>query len=244
MTSPFLSIIIPAYNEAERLPDTLKQIESFVDSQPYTSEVLIVENGSTDDTFIIGQQLIVNDPRFRAIHLDERGKGSAVKHGMLLAEGLYCFMCDADLSMPVNEISRFLPPNLTDFDLVIGSREAPGAKRFNEPFYRHIGGRAINFIIRLLALPGFHDTQCGFKCFTNEAAKRIFNQLTFSGWSFDVEALFIARLSGFKIVELPIPWYFDPHSKLALVKDTFRMISDIIQIRQNARRGFYNSLTD
>ena len=240
MAIPFISIIIPAYNEADRLPSTLRQLKVFLDAQTYDSEVLIIENGSTDNTLNIGQQFMESDQRFRAIHLEARGKGLAVKHGMLIASGSYCFMCDADLSMPVEEIGRFLPPNLTDFDVAIGSREAPGAKRFNEPIYRHLGGRAINLIIRLLALPGLNDTQCGFKCFQRDAAKEIFTRTVISGWSFDVEALFIARLRGYRIVELPIPWYFNPMSKLSLLKDTFQMVADIIKIRQNAREGKYD----
>jgi dolichyl-phosphate beta-glucosyltransferase len=148
-------------------------------------------------------------------------------------------MCDADLSMPLEEISRFLPPNLTDFDVAIGSREAPGAKRFNEPVYRHLGGRVINLLIRLLALPGLNDTQCGFKCFQKDAAREIFTKAVISGWSFDVEVLFIARLRGYRIVELPIPWYFNPKSKLSLVKDTFQLVADIFKIRKNAREGKY-----
>jgi dolichyl-phosphate beta-glucosyltransferase len=239
LSSPFLSIIIPAYNEAERLPSTLRQVKGFLDNQSYDSEVLIIENGSTDDTLLIGQQYMETDQRFRAIHLEARGKGFAVKHGMLTATGAFCFMCDADLSMPVDEIGRFLPPNLTNFDIALGSREAFGAHRYNEPVYRHLGGRAINMIIRLLALPGLNDTQCGFKCFEKGAAKRIFERATISGWSFDVEVLYIARLYGYRIVELPIPWFFNPKSKLSLVKDTVRMMADIIRIRQNARQGKY-----
>jgi hypothetical protein len=158
---------------------------------------------------------------------------------MLQASGVYRFMCDADLSMPLNQINRFLPPQLTDFDLAIASREAPGSVRYNEPHYRHWGGRAINLLIRLLALPGLRDTQCGFKCFHHTVAKDLFRRQTLTNWSFDIELLYIARLRGYRIVELPIPWYFNPESKLNVVKDALRMVLDIIHIRQNARLGVY-----
>lgn len=240
MSAPFLSIIIPAYNEADRLPETLKKIRDFLDEQAFDSEVLIIENGSTDQTFHISQQFMDSDRRFCAVHLEEKGKGLAVRYGMLAASGTFRFMCDADLSMPVGEISRFLPPKLAGFEVAIGSREGQGARRYNEPVYRHLGGRAINWMIRLLALPGLNDTQCGFKCFEGDAAKTIFSRTKMAGWSFDVEALFIARLRGYRIVEVPIPWFFNPQSKLSLVKDAAHMAADMIRIRQNARRGYYD----
>jgi hypothetical protein len=149
-------------------------------------------------------------------------------------------MCDADLSMPIGEIKRFLPPQLTNYDLAIGSREAPGAKRFNEPFYRHWGGRLINQIVRVLALPGLQDTQCGFKCFHSSVVGELFNQQTMPGWSFDIELLYIARLWRYRIVEVPIPWYYNPESKLNVWRDALRMIRDIVQIRQNSRDRIYD----
>lgn len=194
LDSPFLSIIIPAYNEETRLPQTLAQALDFIQSQPYTSEVLVVENGSRDRTLQIAQEFAVAHERFLAIHEPERGKGRAVKRGMLLARGKFRFMCDADLSMPVGEITRFLPPQLDDYDIAIASREAPGAVRYNEPAYRHLGGRLINWMIRLLALPDLQDTQCGFKCLRDTVAEDLFASLSLTGWSFDVEMLYLARL--------------------------------------------------
>ena len=239
MNSPFLSIIIPAYNEEVRLPSTLAQVRDFIQRQPFASEVIVVENGSTDGTLGIAQAFASEGAHFKVIHEERKGKGLAVKRGMLEASGDCRFMCDADLSMPVDEISRFLPPLLEDFEVAIGSREAAGAQRFNEPVYRHLGGRAINLVIRTLALPGLQDTQCGFKCFRGEVAIELFNSLSLNGWSFDVEILYLARLRGCRIVEIPIPWYFNPQSKLSLVSDTVRMVSDILKIRRNARCGVY-----
>lgn len=241
MPTPLLSIIIPAYNEENRLPTSLAQVNDFIQKQPFESEILVVENGSQDRTLEIAQAFAEQHPTVRVFHEDQRGKGLAVKRGMLQARGEFRFMCDADLSMPINEVSRFLPPALEQFDIAIASREAQGARRIGEPFYRHLGGRMINLMIRVLALPGLHDTQCGFKCFRDHAAEDLFSQMTLPGWSFDVEILYIARRRGYRIVEIPIPWYFDPHSKLSLLKDTFRMSLDLLEIRRNDLRGRYHS---
>ena len=138
----------------------------------------MVENGSQDRTLQIAQDFAALHKRFLAIHETERGKGRAVKRGMLEASGKFRFMCDADLSMPVSEIPRFLPPQLVDYDIAIASREAPGAVRYNEPAYRHLGGRLINLMIRLLALPDLQDTQCGFKCLRDAVAEDLFGSLS------------------------------------------------------------------
>ena len=241
MAAPFLSIIIPAYNEERRLPNALEQVRAFVESQTYTSEVLVVENGSQDRTFEVAQAFAQRYPLVSVFQEKQRGKGLAVRHGILKARGEYRFMCDADLSMPVDEINRFLPPALQGFDIVIGSREAPGAVRYNEPQYRHLGGRAVNTMIRLLALPGLNDTQCGFKCFRAAVAEDLFRLQTLTGWAFDVELLYIARQRGYSIAELPIHWYFNPESKLNVVKDAFRMGMDILTIRLNNLKGVYDA---
>jgi glycosyltransferase involved in cell wall biosynthesis len=234
-----LSIIIPAYNEEGRLPDTLEQAFTFLQNQSYLAEVLVVENGSQDRTYEVARQFAADHPQFYALHEPGRGKGLAVRRGMLAARGEYRFMCDADLSMPIAEINRFLPPALTEFDIAIASREARGAVRFNEPAYRHLGGRAINLMIRALILPGLHDTQCGFKCFRGQVVEDLFHHQTFNGWSFDIELLYIARRRNYRIVELPIPWHFNPESKLNVLQDAIQMGLDILQMRRNAWKGVY-----
>lgn len=239
MSKPFLSIIIPAYNEEDRLPKTLEQAFNFLKQQSYEAEILVVENGSQDRTYQIAVEYAAEHPDISVIQETSRGKGLAVKRGMLEARGEFRFMCDADLSMPVDEISKFLPPKLEGYDVAIASREASGAIRYNEPAYRHWGGRVVNAMIRVMALPGLHDTQCGFKCFKAEVAKDLFGCQTLTGWSFDVEILYIARLRGYKIVEVPISWYFDPETKLNAVQDTFKMFNDVRQVRRNHRQGIY-----
>jgi dolichyl-phosphate beta-glucosyltransferase len=235
----FLSIIIPAYNEEHRLPETFDRLFAYLDHQPYTYEILLVENGSRDRTWEVAQSYAARHPQLRVLQSPERGKGLAVRYGMLQACGQYRFMCDADFSMPVEEISRFLPPSQPDCDIAIASREAPGARRIDEPHYRHFVGRCFNWMIRLLALPGLQDTQCGFKCFKGELADELFQAQTLNGWAFDVEVLFIARKRGHCIQEIGIPWYFNPESKIRVLHDSFHMGLDLLRIRMNALRGMY-----
>ncbi|HKJ37950.1 MAG TPA: dolichyl-phosphate beta-glucosyltransferase [Anaerolineales bacterium] len=235
----FLSVIIPAHNEENRLPNTLEQVIRFLEKQSFTSEVIVVENGSTDRTFDVAQRFAEQYKQVRVMQ-SERGKGAAVRHGMLEAHGEYRFMCDADLSMPVEEISKFLPAALENFDIAIASREAKGSVRYNEPFYRHLGGRGINFLIQVLILPGLNDTQCGFKCFRADVAKRIFKLQTLPGWSFDIEVLYIARRFGYRVHEVPIHWYHHLDTKIRALPDAIRMFQDIFLIRANARRGMYD----
>jgi len=240
LTPPFLSIIIPSHNEEIRLPRTLRQVFAFLEKQPYSTEVIIVENGSSDRTLEMAREFSSRHSNLIVIHEEQAGKGNAVRRGVLEARGEYRFICDADLSMPLTELGKFLPPVLSDFDIAIASREAPGAVRYNEPSYRHLGGRAINLAIRLMILPGLNDTQCGFKCFRAEAAETLFHQQTLMGWSFDIEILYLARKKRMRIKEIPIQWYFDADSKVNALRDALRMIGDIFRIHINTLRGRYD----
>ncbi len=241
MTSPLLSIVIPAHNEQSRLPRTLEQVTAFLAKQGYDAEVLVVENASTDRTGELAEDYAREHKFLRVIRTPERGKGLAVRLGMLAARGEYRFMCDADLSMPIEEVNRFLPPTLSDFDVAIGSREVHGAVRYDEPVQRHLGGRLINMAIRVLILPQFQDTQCGFKCFRGAIVNDLFGRQTLNGWSFDVELLFVAGRLGYRVAEIPIDWYYRPESKVSAVRDALRMIQDIFLIRNQARHGLYDA---
>ncbi|MCC6984907.1 MAG: glycosyltransferase family 2 protein [Anaerolineales bacterium] len=241
MNKPFLSIIIPAHNEENRLPRTLEEIFSFLEKQNYPSQVIVVENGSSDKTLEIANDFAKKHPSLTVIHEERSGKGSAIRRGVIAAQGEYRFICDADLSMPIDDLPKFLPPAVEHFDIAIGSREAPGSIRYNEPSYRHIGGRAINLVIRALILPGLNDTQCGFKCFRAETTIELFQKQTLTGWSFDIELLYLARRKKLRIREIPIRWRFDPDSKVSALRDALRMIGDIFRIRLNQLRGVYDA---
>jgi glycosyltransferase involved in cell wall biosynthesis len=238
--NPFLSIVIPAHNEENRLPNTLEQIFDFLNQQSFTAEVIVVENGSVDRTFAIAQEYSKKYANLHMIQNEWRGKGRAVHRGIQEAKGEYIFLCDADLSMPIEELSKFLPPQLPNVDIAIGSREAPGSVRYNEPYYRHFTGRVFNTLIRWLVLPGLQDTQCGFKCIRADVARDILPYQTLTGWAFDVELLYIARHHGYQVVEIPIDWYFNADSKISVVRDSLRMFLDLLLIRRNARHGLYD----
>lgn len=237
-----LSIIFPAHNEEQRLPATLETTIAFLNEQSYTSEIIVVENGSTDRTLEIALAYQVRFPRLKVIHEDGKGKGLAVRRGMLEAAGDYRFICDVDLSMPIQEVNRFFPPALPaeQSQIVIASRESPGAVRYEEPEIRHIIGRIFNLLVRVLALPGLNDSQCGFKCFSRRAAEEIFPRQTILGWTFDVEVLYIARRKGYSITEIPIPWTYFPHSKIHVVRDSVQMFFDLLTIRWNGWTGHYD----
>jgi len=141
--------------------------------------------------------------------------------------------------MPINEVSKFLPPTIEPYDVAIGSREMEGAKRFDEPLYRHLMGRVFNMIVRVLAVPGFQDTQAGFKCFHRDRVQDILKRQTIDGWAFDVELLFIAQQLGQKIVEVPINWHYRPNSRINPLQDSYNMLVEVWGIRQKGKRGEY-----
>ena len=241
MSNPFLSIVIPAHNEASRLPPSLAQINCFLDRQSFSAEVIIVENGSRDRTYEVAQAAARESDRIRVLQSPEgiRGKGLAVKQGMLAAQGDWRFICDADLSMRIDDLAGFLPPKTSGYDIIIASREAPGAVRVDEPEYRHIMGRVATFIIKLAAIKDYEDTQCGFKLFSAEVAEDLFRVQRMNGIGFDVELLYIAKRRGYKVKELPITWYYDPYSTMRLWDDSVHLLREIWEIRRNWRLGLY-----
>jgi glycosyltransferase involved in cell wall biosynthesis len=238
--NPLLSLIIPAYNEGMRLPKTLPQVAEFVAAQPFGVEVIVVNNNSSDNTAEIAQEFAKQYPYMRLLDEQRQGKGAAVRTGLLAAAGDYLFMADADFSMPVEEIAKFLPPHLSGYDIAIGSREAPGAVRYNEPGYRHLMGRVFNFYVKLMAIPGLEDTQCGFKCFRREVALDVISYQTIDGWAFDVELLYIALRRGYRIVEIPVNWYYRSNSRVSPIRDTVEMVREVLRIRLNHWNGRYD----
>ncbi len=236
----FLSIVIPAYNEEKRLPVSLPQIIQFVRQQPYTVEVIVVNDGSRDRTVEVAKTFEKEVDFIHLLSVEHGGKGHAVKAGMLQAKGEYRFLCDCDLSMPIVEVNKFLPPSLSGYDIAIGSREAPGSRRYNEPYFRHLTGRVFNTLVRFLAVKGLQDTQAGFKCIHGKAAEQLFRLQTIKGWGFDVELLMIAQHNQQRIVEVPINWYFNRDSRVNVLRDTYRMVNEVWRVHQNVRRGLYD----
>lgn len=240
-TRPLLSLVIPAYNEGapDRLPKSLEDITQFIATQSYEIEVVIVNNNSTDNTLAIAEAAAEAHDYIRVITEVTQGKGAAVKAGMAIAEGEYLFICDADLSMPIEEVVKFIPPQLDNFEIAIASRELPESRRIDEPEFRHIIGRLFNFGIRILAIHGLQDTQCGFKCFRHDIAQELFALQTINGWTFDVELLFVAQQKGYTILEIPITWIYKDHSKVKPFADLSKVIWEIIKIRWNSYKGIY-----
>ena len=229
--TPLLSVVIPAFNESARIIGTLDELAGYLGGQEYTSEVLVVDDGSEDDTAKLVRTWAEDRSSTFVISIPHAGKGWAVRAGMLAARGSYRFMCDADLAMPVHWIDAFVERMDAGLDVVIGSREAAGARRFDEPAYRHVMGRVFNRVVRLLAVRGFQDTQCGFKCFRSDVAEELFRLQRTRGMGFDVEILFLAIKKGFRIEEMPIDWYHQDVSKVRPGVDTIDMLKDTIVIR-------------
>ena len=241
MTEPVtgVSVVIPAYNEEARLGATLEAVADFLQRQPWDWEIRVVDDGSQDGTCRVVEARSAVTPRIVLQREPHRGKGGAVKAGLLQATQPYRFICDADLSMPVTELPRFLPPKLTGFDVAIGSREGHGARRIGEPLIRHVAGRLFNYAVQQLTVRGIEDTQCGFKMFTAPAVNAIFPLVTVDGWAFDIEVLCIARAKGLRIVEVPIEWHYRRESQVSLLRDGVGMMREMLRIRARARRGDY-----
>ncbi len=238
---PLLSLVIPAYNERERLPRSLRAIRRYLTEHSLDAEVIVVDDGSGDDTGKLAMRRAARWPALRVVQTPHRGKGHAVRTGLLAARGRYAMYCDADLSMPLTELGKFLPPAHEDGEVLIASREAPGAHRYSEPLRRHLMGRVFNLLVRALALPGVQDSQCGFKCFRTDIAHQLAAAQTLDGWGFDVELLYIARRWGYRVVEVPIEWHYAPSSRISPLQDAWRMTRDVLAVHRNAATGRYDA---
>ncbi len=239
-SEPLMTVVIPAYNEAHRLPKTLPKIWDFIASRDEALDMIIVDNNSQDETGAVARAFAAEHPAVQVLDQPIQGKGAAVRKGVLAAQGQYAFMCDADLAMPIEELARFFPQNLGgDYDIAIASREAPGARRYNEPWYRHMMGRVFNFIVRTLAVPRIQDTQCGFKALRREVACELLPLLTIDGWAFDVELLALAIRRGYQVIEVGIPWYYGEGSRVSPMRDSLRMFREVLRVRQNLNAGLY-----
>ena len=239
--TPALSLVIPAYNEQARLPYTLSEIEAFLCRAGIACEVIVVDNGSTDATSAVVLQAASRFSQLRLLRTDRRGKGLAVRTGVLAAHGASVIFADADLSWPVEDIARFTTlVSDPSTPVAIGSREGLGARRVGEPSYRHLMGRVFNRVVQAYAVPGIEDSQCGFKALRRDAAQAIFRRQRIDGFAFDVEVLFLARRFGYTVRVVPLSWEHKENSRVVPVRDTLLMLSDVARVRLNAWRGAYD----
>jgi len=245
----FLSIVIPAYNEAKRLPRTLERVHAYLQDavkrwqvEMDDVEVIVVDDGSTDGTSELARTFSDKFPNFQVLrHSPNRGKGYAVKRGMLTARGRFRLFSDADLSTPIDEIDKMLPLLLSgEVDIVIASRGLPQSQLLvRQPWYREMLGRLFNLVVQALATPGIWDTQCGFKLFRGDVAERLFKLQTLDGFAFDVEVLYLARKFRYRIAEVPVRWLNDPNTKVQTLKHGMQMLRDLLVIRLNDLKGRY-----
>lgn len=249
---PFLSVVIPSYNELQNLQrGVLDEVISYLQSQSYTWEVLLSDDGSTDGTLVELQQFADQHPQVKVLANVHAGKAPTVKAGMLAAQGKWRLFTDFDQSTPLTEVEKLLEYTEHGYDVIIGSREMVGAMRDHEPWYRRLMGRGFNILVQIIAVPGILDTQCGFKLFSQKATETLFPQLVVYGTgaqredaftgAFDVELLFLAIQHGFTIREIPILWRHAETNRVSPIKDSFRMFRDILRIRLAAMRGVYDA---
>jgi glycosyltransferase involved in cell wall biosynthesis len=257
---PFLSVVVPAYNEERRLPETLAQILAYLDRQAYQFELIVADDGSIDQTAELVEALAARRSQLsdrqrgvRLLRLDHRGKGFAVRAGALAAHGEYVLLCDADLATPIEEWEKLYRKFVEGYEVVIGSREGLGARRLGEPWYRHLMGRVFNFIVRIVAVGGIQDTQCGFKALRQPVATDLFQRVRIYGddapvvqgaavTAYDVELLFLARRRGYRIAEVPVIWRYGIETKVNPLRDSLRNLRDVVTVRWYALRGRYQGL--
>jgi glycosyltransferase involved in cell wall biosynthesis len=242
MAPPRLSIVIPAYNESARIEATLARVLECVETRHWDAEILVVDDGSTDNTATIIQQWMARHPQLHLVkNPGNRGKGYSVRNGLLQAAGEIVMFTDADLSAPIEEATSLIEAIDAGADVAIGSRWLDKQKQtVHQPMYRRFFGRCFNWVTRrIIGLP-FKDTQCGFKAFRRDAAQVIFRLQTIERWGFDPEILYIARKLKFTIIEVPVTWGHDERSRISYLKDGMKMLEEMAEIRTNSIRGRYD----
>ena len=238
---PALSVVVPCYNEAGRVGPTVARILAWMRAQPTPMELLVVADGCSDGTAATARAAAAGDPRLTVIEEPHNhGKGWAVRRGMAAARGQELLFSDADLSTPIEEVDKLRAALAAGHQVAIASRGLRSSQvTQHQPWWRERMGRTFNWFVQALALPGIHDSQCGFKLFTRAAADVVFPRQTLPGFGFDVEILWIARKHGFRIAEVPVVWVNNPLSKVHPVRDATRMLLDLLRVRRNDRRGCY-----
>ena len=238
---PYLSIVIPAYNEEKRIGKTLKRILKFIATKSFTAEILVVDDGSVDGTVDVVNSFSNEKIPLKVIGYEKnRGKGYAIKTGMLAAGGEYALFTDADMSTPVEMLERFEPHMKDGVEVIIGTRKTAGAYvGKHQPFYRENMGKVFTWLSNRLLGLDTSDFTCGFKCFHRRTIEPVFGSQRISGWGYDTEIIFIARRKGFRIQEVPVSWYNDEATRVKLWKNVFTCLSELYQIRNNNRKGLY-----
>lgn len=250
MSTPYLSVIIPAYNEAKNFHrGAINDVLSYLKAQDFSWEVIFSDDGSTDNTVELLNAFAKQHKNVRVISHLHQGKGPTVSAGVLQARGKFRLFTDFDQSTPLEEFDKFRPFVEDGYDIVIGSRAVQGARRKDEPLHRHVMGKGFNVLVQMIAVPGIHDTQCGFKLFSAKAAEDLFPRLrvyrgqrrkdAFTG-AFDVELLLLARMFGYSVAEVPVEWNHHETDRVSPLKDSVRMLKDILKIRLTALRGGYH----
>lgn len=239
----YLSIVIPSYNEEKRLPNTLLEMDKFFSSKNYNYEIIVVDDGSKDKTKEVANNFIGVVKNLKVMGESANyGKGYVVRKGMLSAKGEFCLFVDADNSTPIQEIDKLLPFFNDGFDVVIGSRSKGGRDanvKIEQPIYRRILAKSANIIIRIMAVSGISDTQCGFKCFKWQTSQEIFSRTHINRWGFDIEALAIAQKKGYKIKEVPVSWYNSADSRVRPIKGAITTLGELLKIKWNLITGKY-----
>ncbi len=243
MTSdqPRLSVVLPMYNEEERISKSLHQLAAYFAKQDYSYEVVLVDDGSSDRSITVAQGILSEVPTLRVLQSDRNyGKGHAVRMGMLAAKGEVVLFSDADLSTPIDELDKFWPFLDEGYDVVIGSRKMKGAVlERHQPWLRERMGKVFTWLTNRLVTKNLSDLTCGFKSFQRAAAQDIFSRQMLDDWSFDAEILFIAQKRGLRIKEVPVHWHDERGSKVKFPRDIIRSLRGLFRIRRNNMRGLY-----
>ena len=246
MPAPYYSIVVPAFNEAERIGPSLDRILAFIEERDWAAEIIVVNDGSRDNTAAVVNEFARLNPKVRLLdNPGNRGKGYSVRNGMMNAAGQVLLFTDADLSSPIEEAEKlFAIIESGQADIAIGSRYLRSELQTRkQPLYRRLLGRTFNLALRTILGLSYADTQCGFKAFTRKAAISIFPGMKIEGWGFDPEILFLARRYGLRVVEVPVSWAHDHRSKINPVLDGARMFSELMRVRVNSMSGKYLSPT-
>ena len=228
----YISVVIPTYNEEERIEGSIKTVEQYLRDSGFDYEIIISDDGSTDKTLDAPRKIMAGNEKIKLVINEHKGKGGAVRAGILQSTGDFVLFTDADLSTPIEELERLKKALDEGYDIAIASRDLPGSKILkHQSWYRELLGKFLNRIIQLLYVPGISDTQCGFKLFKGKVARELFSRQKINGLLFDVEVLYSARKKNYRIAEVPVTWRHNEFSKVSIVSDLPRVIWDLINIR-------------